>query len=442
MRILLTTWGNPITWRRIRYRFAGGGEFKCPDGEVFTPLPCYANEVDQIIIIALDSILTTKLRKGQDSYVNIDVLNCAKEVKLQTLPHDVQVSESGLLSTDLALWPEVKTYGEWIETAKNYVRCIARRVVKKEVDVVIAPAMGRLGGYVYKPRHPGYFSTISLLEIYSLLENVLPKITTIYLDVTHGINFMPTLTYLVARRLASIALTSGSQIITLQVLNAIQSEDGTYEIHRIHSEKIHRIDLAVATLMKGEEARVARALAMAAPLAIHVACRNLKKQISPQEELEKYRSEVAVTRNEAVWRKPAESLDEIYIRLLAKEICKHGWSNVLDEINPNYFLKVSKLHQIFVQDELNDLRKLLQAKTLIGDTPYYKLRGKSEEDVKKEHEKLQQPDDQFIRNFIAHAGLLDSIVILRQEGKKIVLKYFNDELVLKFLDSPNVTEFI
>jgi len=439
MKILLSTWGSPLNWRNSRYRGLGD-QFRCPERDVFTPLPCYINGVDRVVIIALDSVIAASHR----GYVNREALHCAGVVGLQIDSPNLQSNPRGELEGSVTIRPGVDNYRDWVEKARRYVKCVAGRAVERDVDVVIAPAMGRLGGYVYKPKEPGYFSTISLLEIYSLLKEVLSGITAIYLDVTHGINFMPTLTYLVARRLASLVLAGGRVgEVALQVLNAVQSGEDSYEIQRIHSERIRRIDLTVATSMKGNEARVVKALAMAAPLAIYEACRRLGDSYKPEEELEGYRRKVVIREHEVLWDQ-VEDVDRTYLKLLAKRICERGWSNRLEDIDHNYFLRASKLHQIFVNDELNDLRDLLHKKPQTGRIPYYKLRdsNKDENHAARERKKLEKPDDQVVRNFVAHAGLLDSIVEIDRRDGEVVLEYADPNLVMKFLDTKIVAEFI
>jgi len=130
--------------------------------------------------------------------------------------------------------------------------------------------------------------------------------------------------------------------------------------------------------------------------------------------------------------KPAvEPPEVVYGMLLAWEVCKAGWSNAVAEMRGDYFRQISPLYETLVNEELAALNKLL-TKRLACCAPYYAFKNVGPEKVE-EAERLQrgQVTERDIRNFVAHAGLLDAAVKICPGERGPTLAYTIDiDLIL------------
>ncbi|ABO07707.1 CRISPR-associated DxTHG motif protein [Pyrobaculum calidifontis] len=367
MRLLVATWGSPLTWRRARY--TGVPPLNCPEGQTFTDLPCYRGVVDRVVVIALDSAAAAAAPRA---LVNEDALNCAREAGLS-------VRERG---GDVEIFPAAEDYREWRRAVVNYVKCVAEASGGGEVDVVVAPAVGRLGMCRHVLRDPRAFLSISLAELYALLGGEAPS--EIYLDTTHGVNYATTLAYELVHMLASLAVARGAAEAKVQTFNAVEAAGGEYEVARVYQANVRRIDLAAARATGGASGKVLRALALAAPLAVYYACREAEPP-KAEEVVERFVQGVKIrAAEECAVEKPAvEPPEVVYGMLLAWEVCKAGWSNVVTEMRGDYFRKLSPLYETLVNEELAALNKLLTKRPAYC-APYYAFKNVGPEKWKRQ----------------------------------------------------------
>lgn len=421
MRILVATWGSPLGWTPSRYKSSEEG-IECPSEKTFASLSCFKNSVDHVIVLALDSSIAASQEKKRG--INMDAVECAKEAGL----HVGENSERIWISP-----PSNLKEGEvWRRKVVEYIGCLMRRALGRgssaKTDVVVAPAKGKLGPIEYKWAGHRDFLSIALLELYRVVREELDEINTIYLDVTHGVNLVPVLSLELAYLLASLALISreGAVDVKVRVFNAVPSGDGGYELLRIHDMDVPKAYLSIARRIEGKEGLILRSLAAASPLALYYLCKDFEFSKVEEElinELNEYwrRTDVRAEDNVMILeREGAKGLkdlepDVVYAKLLAINLCKLGWSNRVEEISKrvDYFRKISKLHEYLVRDEINDMQNRLRAIKVQGCVDYYKVRCKGEDEARREMEEIKGGNacsDKTIRNFISHAGLLDSIV--------------------------------
>lgn len=185
-KILIGTWGKPDLWKETAYKFDN------ISNRSTTSLLTLRNAIspDKIIIVALDTICDYVTPKGSS-----------------------------------LIYPEIKT------ACAEKIRDFCRNNISQEPDkIIIAPGSGSFSKMVFAGNMQDYFYVVSkeLAEIFlevignclnskkgapgdkRLDENVNLAKTAghetieIHLDLTHGINFMPTLTYRALKELISM----------------------------------------------------------------------------------------------------------------------------------------------------------------------------------------------------------------------------------------------
>jgi len=94
------------------------------------------------------------------------------------------------------------SYSEILDNVRNYCSdFISNKLgVKEKVDVLVAPGVGEFKNGVFKGRMEDFYSYI-LFKLSQILPN---GDAAIHLDLTHGVNFMPTLTYKAISEIAGI----------------------------------------------------------------------------------------------------------------------------------------------------------------------------------------------------------------------------------------------
>ena len=169
-RILIAPWGNPFGWKKVKYELKGK-EYEAP-----TTLPLLMDKfkVDRVALIILDSLA-------------------------EVLPS--------------FRYSDVK--GE----AERRVRCFLAKngIPSDRVDVIVSYSVGQLGRYQFDRELKDFYAHIlwelgkRLLEASRRDEKI-----EIYLDLTHGINYIPTLVYRAVRKLGSIlAITKEAHLTVL-----------------------------------------------------------------------------------------------------------------------------------------------------------------------------------------------------------------------------------
>lgn len=195
-RVLIAPWGRPwrsykdkkLSWERVTYilKKDNGEEVKY---ESLNTLPLLYREVkpDQIIVIVLD----TALGSIPDSYGTL----CEK------------VDEA---------------YRDFIS---NYLRLN----LEDKVRVIVAPGVGRISTEAGEARYVEFRGTLidffyfTLFELSKMLVE-LENESKVYLDISHGINFMPTLTYRALNEI--LGVLAFTKRISLEIYNSDPVQQG------------------------------------------------------------------------------------------------------------------------------------------------------------------------------------------------------------------------
>nr|KJR72455.1 MAG: hypothetical protein TU36_01955 [Vulcanisaeta sp. AZ3] len=242
--------------------------------------------------------------------------------------------------------------------------------------------------------------------------------------------------------LASLALVRrGGREVKIEVYNAVEAEEG-YSMVMTHMERVRRIYLEPLTDPDGGEGLALRSLLTAAPLALLYSCRDVQGGVEDvKEALNKYIEGTKVGEGQ-ISRAELPEAEVLYSKLLAREACRYAGQQAGDA-SGGYGLKdlrgaakvfqaVSYLHEIIVVKR--ELQRLDEAFKKLGETSkcsernewlYSELncvddKRRSYEECRKdeEYEKAKKHvGEPMVRNFIAHAGLLDSLVVLRCGGR-------------------------
>ena len=168
--ILIAPWGNPSQWREVKYNF----ENCIVKSKSSLPVLVDCIKPSQIVIIVLDTLAKSGIKYD-------DVILSA-----ETLCEEFIENELGINS--------------------------------KSIKIIVAPGVGLFPNGIFKGKMADYYAHIlfKLIDTFSM-ENWLQSIT-IHLDLTHGMNFMPTLTYRALREISGIlALTRD---VKLKVYNS------------------------------------------------------------------------------------------------------------------------------------------------------------------------------------------------------------------------------
>ncbi len=204
MRLLIATWGEPATWKAVRYRFGGEEQQSCSTlgiiKKVINP--------DRTIVIVSDTL--AEFSKG--------INTCGKKESDQ----NVELEKSD--------------YKGVLEFINTYIRKTLEAFNVSADDIWILPSVG----YFPKITAKGNLSDLRyalFVKFFDIFEDLLKEEKVeIFLDITHGQNFLPSFTYEVLKTVLGI-LALFVKDVRLTVLNSdpfVPSAKPEFlEIHRV-----------------------------------------------------------------------------------------------------------------------------------------------------------------------------------------------------------------
>ncbi|NJE01392.1 CRISPR-associated CARF protein Csx1 [Thermococcus sp. JdF3] len=175
-RVLVATWGNPFQWGEIAYRVDCKelGLVNCENVEMRNvstlPVLIKALNPDKVIILALDTLANLTLKNE----VPARELNSYNDVK-----NDVEERVRWFIENRVK--PNLDEDSDLLndEYLSNYV------------DVVVLPGLGEFDNASVRGDLLDFYSMV----LKELAERLPEDDAEVFLDLTHGINFMPVLTY-------------------------------------------------------------------------------------------------------------------------------------------------------------------------------------------------------------------------------------------------------
>ncbi|ASJ17204.1 hypothetical protein A3L04_09065 [Thermococcus chitonophagus] len=244
-RVLITTWGNPFGWKETAYYISGLKD------EVKTrstlPVLVAAYNPDLVIIIALDTLV---------NYIGCkdNINNCSE---IWPYPdedgrfEDVGSYEKVIENVENRIWRYVEELcNESTTKAPGYVRDALREFLDTgKIKTIVAPGIGDFKAKVTKATSQQSIEVRVTVEnghatdyyhfIMAKLAELLPSTNLeIILDLTHGLNFMPVLTYRAVRELSTIGAYFGRVKLTVVNAEPYPKAGGALQIHVIEDSEI------------------------------------------------------------------------------------------------------------------------------------------------------------------------------------------------------------
>jgi CRISPR-associated protein Csx1 len=372
-RLYVATWGSPLNWRPVVYRCRGG------ERPGFSSIVCA--EADRYVVYALDSALTAAARSGE---VDGRMLEAARSSGLE-------VAEEG---GRIAVRP---AEGEgWREALRRYMRAVAG-AMGREVEVVATGSRGLYGGYLYEAA-PDHILAELVLGLWRQVEALGEPGGTLEmaLDVIHGVNFMPTISLYAARLLAGAALLRGYDRVEISVWNATPQE---WSYEALFVDSVDHLQFFWTPRLPA-----ARALYYGAPLHYAALCREAEEP--------DYRAEPKPVCGEGPCRvvyggKP--DYRALYERLLARAGCRDLPAALGQYRQWHVVRKLNPTARLLVQHELDDIRRRLDRRRPSGCATLADLKDMAPS-------RAGEPCGEDNRDFVAHAGLLDSYTKVCRHG--------------------------
>jgi CRISPR-associated protein Csx1 len=213
--LVVAPWGLPPQWRDVMYVLEVDGKcFKGSRRYCTTLIPLLLSMEDRVkagkvdvVIIALDS-LVNKYTKTEDS----TCFKCYNELSMY-------IDEASKSSSYNELTLKLK------EFIVEFIKCLFEKYglslnINDNLNVIIAPAIGSPGGrWVFRGDLQDFESRV-LYELGKLcLTKPYPRVI---IDLSHGINFMPSLVIHLIRKLVSIQLLAHKGLggVTVEVFNS------------------------------------------------------------------------------------------------------------------------------------------------------------------------------------------------------------------------------
>ena len=420
-RILITTWGSPFGWSRVRYHYEGS------ERESYDTLPLLKDVLDphDTIVIVLDTLANWR---GSDGEPPIEEKNFSN-------------------------YSEVK---EDIENRINYFIENKLEMNPREIKLIIAPGVGNFSNLRVSGNMMDYYYFVTY-ELARLLPN---EDMEVYLDLTHGMNFMPVLTY---RALSSLlSLASYVRSVRLKVLNSepYQSEVEKLIVWEVENREVKPEITLTNIVTKDERYRKASAflssIANGFPLALLTFCptqQDVRNKI--EEKLKEFNSKIKVEGTK-IERKSKldqdfEVLSKTYYLLRVLNSIKElrelfrTWREYqevelrgLREISEIIFGRLPRIG-IIVRREIEELERRLFTRSgvpindlsnrwrLLCDLPTFPEVGDGE--CIGEDREITEGD---VRNFIAHSGFEHRVTQARRASHgRVKLKYRNTRRVME-----------
>lgn len=188
MNILIAPWGDPENWNEVTYKF---DDFECRSKSSLTPL-VNVIKPDLTVIIALDTLAKTG-----------------------------------------------NSYEELINETKNKIEENLKFVLnspnlKPSEEIIVAPSVGEFQNTVFKGRMSDFYAYL----LFKLSQLIPCNDVTFHIDLTHGINYTPSLTYRAIREIAGImAVTKEIQIIVYNS-EPYTADSGELKIHVVEDSEV------------------------------------------------------------------------------------------------------------------------------------------------------------------------------------------------------------
>ncbi|WP_456321296.1 CRISPR-associated CARF protein Csx1 [Palaeococcus sp. (in: euryarchaeotes)] len=198
-RVIVATWGNPFQWEPIKYKY-NRIELKSRNT---LPITIKALNPDKVLIIAVDTVANLIVKKSNEKIkpkIELKEFNSYRDVV-----GDAKERIKWHITQEVI--PELeKEDGELVDR-------ISEMLKEGRIEIDIGPGVGVFGNITVEGNMLDFYHYITYdLSRWLPVDNV-----EVYLDLTHGINFMPTLTYRALRNL--LGLLAYTRNVNFEVIN-------------------------------------------------------------------------------------------------------------------------------------------------------------------------------------------------------------------------------
>ncbi len=424
-RVLVATWGSPVGWNRVGYRVKlPGGNSTSEDGPIesestLKPLIKTVNP-DRVILIVLDTLFNAVDKRNKPPKKGFERgFNGNGAVSYGDVIEDVRERMEAYIKEQLGLDYDVRLFDA------------EKRGGKNAIDLVVAPGVGAFPNVTVE----GNVKDFHRYVLYALA-NLLPvRDLKLYFDMTHGVNYMPVLTY---RALGSLLrLLAYVRDVELTVVDSEPFLEGGKRVLNIVPVENKRLEPApIKGLVDGKEEWNAfiSSLANGFPLVFLTFYPDITGiENFLKKKLKGFLSSIDVSfsgdgkyliRRKARLDEDFKVASKLFYAIRALNARGFGKKEEpsLDElrrVNDTLFRKVPRINHV-TDNQLNDLKSKLER--------YYKKRENSKNEnewngwcilgsiIWSDYRKITQMRlRSFVRNFIAHSGFEFNITLVKKE---------------------------
>ncbi|WP_457548463.1 CRISPR-associated CARF protein Csx1 [Archaeoglobus sp.] len=427
MKVLIAPWGNPFQWESITYEYDG-----CRM-KISSTLPVLVNALkpEKILIFTLDTLANIQVR-GKPDIEPKDFKRYSEVVE------DVQSRIRWFIENELS-----SDFPDLIEMLKD-----------GRIEIVVAPGVGLFKNVNVEGDILDFYN----YALYVLSTKLPSNNLEVYLDLTHGINFMPTLLYRALNNL--LGLSAFVNDCRLVVLNSEPYPQGfqrdekesiisntTFRIRTVE-DRVVRPKPIYSRVSDDNLSAFVSSLANGLPLVFTTFYPELDKlKALIDEELAELLKNIKVSgrhiRRSRGFSNDFKTLSKIYyfVRCLNssheifEELPKEEVSiDTLEGLIELVFKKIKRLEIITKRDvrQIRDtIKKAIKKEGKIGDMLRMgkKLLYLDVYNFARDKNILKR-DKIDPRDFIAHSGLISDIIYVRLRGEDKLLSYENGEEVI------------
>jgi CRISPR-associated protein Csx1 len=464
MKLLIATWGEPQTWRKVTYRFRKEEESNCSTLSLIQRVL----KSDKTIVLANDTLV------GKSKTIN----TCADKNK------DSEITQESLSFSG-------NRYDEVLKFAKNYIEKTLKSFKANANNIWVLPS----AGYYPNATVKGELSDVRyclFTEFFKIFDQLLKEDKIeVYLDITHGQNFMPVSVYEVLKTVLEILAFFVKEVkLTVLISDPFiySSKPPFLEIHEVitkqikpapylyYSDKfnflspakrnkinlgpilasVQKIKKTIPINLKESIPAFLGAIYNALPLVIfytYLHPKYIETLLAKAIEIYKENIKVETNNEKIILEKPLKLNPEMEILAVYGMFVKglRRKFPYLDEIayyrTKNYikvpldnlkevafnFMSFNNRNEIFLKKEIGDLKRTvkeyLKTKENFDWIDYREIKKAILESVDETKKSEKSNGDKNPikknekRNFLAHAGLNENAIKLKAEKGKVYLRY-------------------
>lgn len=432
----MVPWGNPFQWEQITYEFKG---IKLKSKSSL-PLLIEVLKPEKIIIIALDTIANFRNRDGKPE---IELKNFSKYLDVEK---DVKDRIKWFLEKEILeniLDPELK-------------QKFSKFISEEKLKIIVAPGVGIFPNIAVEGEMLDFYHYI----LYKLAKELPVDDLEVYLDLTHGINFMPTLIYRALNNL--LGLAAFVRNVHFVVLNSEPFPQGfigeekakvlretILHIRKVEDRYIHPKPIYSKVSNEKLVAFIA-SLANGFPLVFATFYPKINELESVlDEEFQEFLKNIEVKEKKIKRNKNLSddfktisklfylikilnsTFDKSNINIPKEELSAKELESLVDII----FKKILKI-KMFAKRDINIIKKFvkraikkegeIKERLLHGErVRYLEVFNFIKKDTTDDAKERQDIDP---RNFIAHSGLAMDLIYVKWNGNDVFLSYDEDRL--------------